>query len=219
MRFKFLIIPSVFIFQVAGAQTNSSSVTLTQASTTTPASAASSTPVVPSEPVAAPAAAASPVSTEPAPVAIIDYKSVYDAPTVEEEVKMAAERFNLTPSQQEIWLTAATDRRTSEKLVQEKLDSKDANYTKEGLYRGLRSSQTTFHETIIGHLTPKQKDALETDRLILQEKQKRLAKLPPPPPPAPTVTVAPVDSSAIKDTKKDKAAGKKSKKKKKTVSS
>jgi hypothetical protein len=138
---------------------------------------------------------------------------VYDAPTVEEEVKMAAERFSLTPAQQDAWLAAAVERRETEKPAREKLDSKSSSYEKEGAYRGLRSSQNMFYETIIGYLSPAQKQAFETDRLILNEKQKKLAKLPPPPPPAPTVTVAPVDSAAIK--KEEKAKGKKSKKKKK----
>jgi hypothetical protein len=145
----------------------------------------------------------------------MDYKSVYEAATIEEEVKMAAERFNLTPSQQDVWLSAAVDRREAERQAREKLDSKAANYEKDPVYRGLRSSQNTFYETIIGYLTPAQKQAMETDRAILQEKQKRLAKLPPPPPSTPTVTIAPVDSTAIKEAEKSKGTGKKSKKKRK----
>jgi 1,2-phenylacetyl-CoA epoxidase PaaB subunit len=207
MRFKFLIIPSVLIFQVAGAQNSSESVTSSQATVTTPAAAASSTPVMP--PVSSPL----PASSESTQTSIMDYKSVYETATVEDEVKMAAERFALTPSQQDIWLAAATDRRAAEKQAREKLDSKAANYEKDGVYRGLRSTHNTFYETIIGYLTPAQKQALETDRLIMQEKQKRLAKLPPPPPPAPTVTVAPVDSAAIKQADKSKKKSKKSKKK------
>jgi hypothetical protein len=148
----------------------------------------------------------------------MDYKSVYDTPTVEEEVKMAAERFNLTPSQQEVWLTAATERRETEVPARGKIDSKAANYEKESAYRGLRSAQNTFYETITGYLSPAQKQALETDRMIVQEKQKRLAKLaPPPPPPASTVTVPPVDSIAIKQAEKEKKTSKKSKKKKQPI--
>jgi hypothetical protein len=145
----------------------------------------------------------------------MDYKSVYDVATVEEEVKVAAERFNLTEAQQEIWLNAATDRRLMEKKANDKFESTASSYDREGAYRGLRASQAMFYETIIGYLSPSQKQALETDRLIMEEKNKRLAKLPPPPPPAPTVTVAPVDSTAIK-AEQDKA-GKKGKKKKKSA--
>lgn len=209
MRFKFLIIPLVLILQVASAQNGPASLTLSQGTTTTPVSVASSTPVVP--PVSTPL----PASATSTQTSYLDYKSVYEAATIEEEVKMAAERFNLTPAQQDIWLTAATDRRETEKQVREKLDAKAPNYEKDGMYRGLRSSQNMFLETITGYLTPTQKQALETDRLILEEKRNRLAKLPPPPPPAPTVTVAPVDSAAIKEAEKGKGTGKKSKKKKK----
>jgi 1,2-phenylacetyl-CoA epoxidase PaaB subunit len=198
------------MFQLAGAQNNSASLTTSQGLVPIPVSAASSTPDTP--PVST-TTATEPVSTQ---IAIIDYKSVYETATIEEEVKMATERFNLTPSQQDMWLVAATDRRATEKQAQEKLDSKAANYEKDGIYRGLRSAQNTFYETIIGYLSPVQKQALETDRLIMEEKRKKLAKLPPPTP-APTVTVAPVDSAAIKETEKSKVKSKKSKKKKKAV--
>jgi len=151
-------------------------------------------------------------------VRIEDYKSVFEAPTVEDEVKMATERFSLTNDQQEMWLVAATDCRQAEKQAYDKLGSKSQDYQKASVYSGLRSSLTTFHETVVGHLSPSQKQALESDRLILEEKRQRLAKLPPPPPPAPTVTAAPVDSSAIKQAEKDKKTGKKSKKKKKATS-
>jgi hypothetical protein len=145
---------------------------------------------------------------------ILDYKSVYEAPTIEEEVQMAAERFNLTPSQQEVWLTAATDRREVERQSRAMIDSKAQNYEKEGAYKGLRVAQNEFYETVIGYLNPAQKQAMETDRVIMQEKQKKLAKLPPPPPPVTTVTVAPVDSTLIKKEEKSKTSGKKTKKKK-----
>jgi hypothetical protein len=204
MQFRILIIFPVLILQVAAAQNGPASLPQGNA---TAVSVASST-VMPTDP------ASSPASTQ---VAIVDYKSVYDAPTKEEEVKMAAERFNLTPSQQDVWLTAATDRREVEKQAREKIDSKAPNYEKEGAYKGLKSAQNTFYETIIGYLSPAQKQAFETDRLILQEKQKRLAKLAPPPPPAPSVTVAPVDSTAIKQAEKSKVTGKKSKTKKRPV--
>jgi hypothetical protein len=145
----------------------------------------------------------------------MDYKSVYEAATIEEELQMATERFNLTPAQKDVWLSAAEDRRETEKQARAKFEKNISGYEKEGVYMGLRSAQNTFHEIIIGHLTPVQKEALEADRLVLQEKQKKIAKLPPPPPPAPVVTVAPVDSSAIKASEKDKGAAKKSKRKKK----
>jgi hypothetical protein len=145
--------------------------------------------------------------------AIVDYQSVYDAPSLEEEVKMATERFNLTQSQQEVWLTAATDRRKAETFAKGQLDSKSTNYERGPVYKGLRNAHNTFYETIIGYLTPVQKQALETDRVILEEKRKRLAKIAPPP--APTVTVAPVYSTAIKEAEKPKDTEKKSKKKKK----
>jgi len=208
MRHKFLIIPAALMFQVAGAQNSTPLLTPTEVTVTAAVSGNSSTPVTPD--VSTPAAGLPP-STQ---MSILDYKSVYEAATVEEEVKMATERFELTPSQQDVWLSAATDRREGEKQARDKFESKASSYEKEGAYRGLRSSQNTFHETIIGYLAPAQKHAYETDRLILQERQKKMAKLPPP---APTVTVAPVDSSAIKEAEKNKDTGKKAKKKKKTV--
>ena len=207
MRLKFLIIPAALIVQVAGAQNGPATLTNTQVAVT-------ATPTVSLTEATATASATSPVS-ESEPIAIMDYKSVYEAVTLEEEVQMAAERFHLTPSQQQVWQTAATDRRESEKRVREKLDSKDADYSRDAVYRELRTSHNTFYEAIVGYLNPSQKQALEFDRAVLAEKQKRLAKLPPPPPPAPTVTVAPVDSAAIKEAEKIKTPAKKSKKKKK----
>lgn len=147
--------------------------------------------------------------------AIMDYKNVYEAPTIDEEVKMAAERFNLTPAQQDMWRTAAVDRRDAEKIARGQLEQRTDNYDRAPVYKGLRMAQNTFYETIIGYLNPAQKQALETDRLILEEKRKQLAKIAPPPV-APTVTVAPVDSTAIK-AEMEKTSGKKSKKKKKAV--
>jgi hypothetical protein len=213
MRLRFLIIPSVLIFNVAGAQNGTASLTAAQANVTISASPATlnATPPADSSP-----SSADPASTQ---MSIIDYKSVYEAPTLEEEVKMATERFTLTPAQQEVWQLAATDRRAAEKLAHTKLDSNANSYERDGAYRGLRTSHNEFHDAISGYLTPTQKRALEDDRVVLEEKRRRLAKLPPPPPPAPTVTVAPVDSAAIKEAEKvEKAkAGKKSKKKKKAV--
>lgn len=204
MRLKFLIIPAALIFQVAGAQNSTGSLTVSQGAVTSAAT-----------PSLTEATSASTPSSESDQISIMDYKSVYEAATLEEEIQMAAERFKLAPSQQDVWRTAATDRRATEKQVREKLDSKATDYSKDAMYRALRSSHNTFYEAIIGYLNPAQKQALETDRAILQEKQKRLAKLPPPPPPVPTVTVAPVDSAAIKEPEKIKTTGKKSKKKKK----
>ncbi|MGZ3882719.1 MAG: hypothetical protein ACXVPQ_07730 [Bacteroidia bacterium] len=207
MRFKFLIIPSVLIVQAAVAQTHSSYLATGEGTPTTTVEAAA--------PVADQAHTLT--SSVPGETAIMDYKSVYESATTEEEVKMATDRFNLTKSQQEIWLTAAADRREAEKKAREQLESKDPNYSRDAVYKGLKSSQNTFYETIIGYLSPTQKQALETDREILEEKRKRVAKLPPPPPPAPTVTVAPVDSTAIKAAEKAKIQNKKTRKKKKTV--
>lgn len=102
-------------------------------------------------------------------VSYLDYKSVYEAESLEEEVKMATERFKLSPAQKEIWEQAAIDRRLVEKQASEKLDANKSSYEKEPVYRGLRTAQNTFHATIVGHLTPAQKQAFETDRLILQE--------------------------------------------------
>ena len=215
MRFRFLIIPSVLVLQVAEAQNGSASLTANQGTTTSQISTPVSTPASPSVSAVAPvspADPATPASPATTQTLIMDYKSVFEAATVEEEVKMAAERFNLSPSQQDIWLTAATDRRIAEKTARAKLDSKDQNLMKEPVYRGLRTSLNTFHETIVGYLTPTQKQALETDRLIQEEKRQRMAKLPPPPP---TPTVVPVDSSAIKAAEIKESKGKKSKKKKK----
>jgi hypothetical protein len=147
-------------------------------------------------------------------VSYLDYKSVYEAESLEEEVKMATERFKLSPAQKEIWEQAAIDRRLVEKQASEKLDANKSSYEKEPVYRGLRTAQNTFHATIVGHLTPAQKQAFETDRLILQEKQQRLAKLPPPPAPIATVTVVPIDSVAIKEKEKTKSKSKAKKRKK-----
>lgn len=211
MRSKLLLLPAVFMLQFASAQTGTSSVTLSQETAPSPGPAASSTPVIPANPTPAPE---SPVTDQ---VAIMDYKSVFETATVEEEVKMATERFNLTAAQQDVWLSAAKDRRETEKQAREKLNAATSNYEKDPVYRGLKSSQNTFHETIVGYLSPAQKQSLEADRLILLEKQKRLAKLPPPPPPAPTVTIAPTDSTAIKEVESEKMKDKKSKKKKKSA--
>lgn len=213
MRIELIIGISVAVFQGGYAQTGASSITATQGTVSIPVTAASSTPVAGHDSVAfAPSPAAERTK-------IMDYKSVYEAPTVEEEVKMAAERFSLTPSQQDIWLLAATDRREGERLARLKLDSTKGDYSKTGVYMGLRASHNTFHETIMGYLTPNQKQAFETDRLILQEKQKRIAKLPPPPPPVVVDTIPKVDSTALAeqevDLKKNNKSGKKSKKKKK----
>jgi hypothetical protein len=205
MRTKFFIIPAVLVFQFAGAQNGPVSSTISQgtAATTSAASLTTETPPSPTSSL--------PESTQ---IAIMDYKSVYEAATLEEEVQMAAERFHLTQAQQEVWQVAATDRRATEKQVFGKLDSKDTDYSRDAMYKALRTSHNTFYEAIIGYLNPNQKQALEFDRTVMAEKQKRLAKLPPPPPPAPTVTVAPVDSAAIKESQKVKTA-KKTKKKKK----
>jgi hypothetical protein len=207
MRYRFFIIPAALIFQVAGAQNSIASFPASQGTaTTTPATSS---------------ATVTPVSSTPSSISestqtpIMDYKSVYEAATLEEEVQMATERFHLTQAQQEIWQSAATDRRIIEKQVYAKLDSKDTDYSKDAVYRALRTSHNNFYEAIVGYLNPNQKQALEFDRAVIQEKHKRLAKLPPPPPPAPTVTVAPVDSAAIKQSEKAKATGKKSKKKRK----
>jgi hypothetical protein len=214
MQFKFLIIPAAFMFQLAVAQNSPATMTLSQGTATAPVSAPYSASVTITENTASPASPASDGTL------IVDYKSVYETASAEEEVKLAAERFKLTQAQQEVWLLAATDRREAEKQAQVKLDSKVSNYEKEPAYKGLRSAQNTFYETVVGYLAPAQKQALETDRLIIQERQRRLAKLPPP---APTVTVVPVDSTAIKQAEKDakaekaKGAGKKSKKKSKPV--
>jgi hypothetical protein len=208
MRFKFLIIPSLLAVQSAFAQNSTPSATLGQGTVTPVTQTNSASPVTPTD--SQPVLSAS-SSTE---TAIIDYKSVYEAATIEEEVKMAAERFSLTPAQQDVWLTAAKDRRETEKKAREQLDPKNANPEKGAIYKGLKASQVEFYETIIGYLNPAQKQALETDRIIMEEKRKRLAKIPPPPPP-PTFTVAPVDSAAIKEAEKAKGTGKKSKKKKK----
>ena len=145
----------------------------------------------------------------------LDYKSVYAAATLEEEVKMATERFRLSPDQQELWLSEATDRRIVEKQAQEKIEKKSSSFELEPVYRGLRMSQNNFYNIIISHMNPAQKQAFETDRLVLQEKQQRLAKLPPTPPPAPTVTLIPVDSAAIKANQEVKMKEKVKKKKKK----
>src|SRR5207237_10072490 len=74
---------------------------------------------------------------------IMDYKSVYEASTLEEEIQMAAKRFNLTKSQQDVWAAAAFDRRIAEKQVYEKFDSKTMDYSKDANYRGLRTAQNT----------------------------------------------------------------------------
>ncbi len=214
MHFKFLVIPSILFCHIAGAQNTIQPITVANGTTAAPVSAAPTTPAAP------PAQAISPTSPEAAAspkaryAAILDYKSVYEAPSVEEEVSMATERFSLTEAQQDVWMNAATERRGTEKVCYDKLNSKNQDFMKSDVYMGLRSAHNTFHETIIGYLTPNQKQSLDLDRQILAEKQRRVAQLPPPPPPpAPTVTVAPVDSTAIKA--EMKAAAKKSKKSRK----
>lgn len=206
MLLKSLIIPAILIVNVAAAQ-NGATIINPQGTVTT----ASSGSITTSTPAAS---TPSTIITGSTQASIINYKSVYEAATLEEEVQMATERFNLTESQKEVWMTAATDRRETERQFRAKLESKATDYDKDGVYRGLRSAHNTFHETIIAYLNPAQKQSLETDRLILEEKRKKVSKLPPPVI-APTVTVAPVDSAAIKET--EKGAGKKSKKKKKAV--
>ncbi|MCE3229724.1 MAG: hypothetical protein K0S32_4275 [Bacteroidetes bacterium] len=196
------------MFQLAVAQNNSGPLSLNPSTNTTAVSASSQTPVTPTD--------LSPATTlsESGETAIIDYKSVYDASTLDEEVKMAAERFSLTPSQQDVWKKAAVDRREAEKKTKTYLESTNNTYDKSGAYVGLRTAHNEFYQTIIGYLSPAQKQALETDRTILEEKRKQLAKITPPA--VITPTVIPVDSTAIKaEMEKEKAAAKKSKKKKK----
>jgi hypothetical protein len=218
MQFKFLIIPSVLIMQVATAQNELATPATRQATVTTPVSPASTTLVSPasSTPVTTSASADTPAASTTTLTRIVDYKSMFEAATVEEEVKMATERLTLSPDQQDMWLRAATDRRRAEKQAYDKLDSKSQDYQKSAVYGGLRSAQNTFHETIIGHLSPSQKGSLERDRLIQQEKQQILAATPPPPP-TPTVAPVQVDSAAIKEADKSKTTGKKAKKKKKAT--
>lgn len=208
MRYKFFIIPAALIFQVAGAQIEPVPLTVSQgtfaAVTVTPSISDTLT---------------DPISSTESTDNYLNYKSVYETATLEEEVQMAGERFSLTKSQQDVWMAAAVDRRKTEKQAYERLSSKDMDYSKDAVYRGLRISHNTFHEIIVGHLNPAQKQALELDRAILNEKQRRVAKIPPP---APTVTVVPVDSTLIKEqilieAEKIKAEQKKSKKKKKSA--
>lgn len=208
MRYTLFLMSTAFMYQVATAQSGTASLSASEGSVTTSVTDSSA---IAAAPPAATAAAGNPSSR----MAILDYKSVYEAPTVEEEVKMAAERFNLTQSQQDVWLEAATDRRITERQAREKLDTNtnQASYSRDDVYRGLRMSQNTFYEKVTGYLTPTQKQAFENDRLILNEKQKKLAKLPPPPPPAPVDTLAPVDSTMIKEPESGKGKDKKSKKK------
>jgi hypothetical protein len=199
MRLKFFIIPAALVIQVAHAQ-DPASFAVSQG-TGTPVSSASSTTVTPP-------------STGLVEISIIDYKSVYEAATLEEEVQMATERFKLTKSQQEVWAGAAVDRREIEKLTRAKLESKVDDYSKTDVYKGLRSAQNQFYETIIGYFDPTQKQLMERERVIMDEKRKMIAKLPPPVI-APTVTVAPIDSAAIYESQKSKKAKAKAKPKKK----
>ncbi|MCW3076459.1 MAG: hypothetical protein JWO32_1068 [Bacteroidetes bacterium] len=208
MRLNFLIISSVLMLQLTLAQNNSSTVTTGNGTLTTMGTSPSTGTVSLSDQSSVPSTVALTDGT------IMDYKSVYESATLEEEVKMATERFSLTKAQQDVWLTEAADRRVAEKRAHEQLESKDANINKDNVYKGLRGSQNTFYQKITGYLSPSQKQAMETDRAILEEKRKRVAKLPPP---VPTVTVIPVDSVAIKAAEKEKTQGKKSKKKKKPV--
>ena len=204
MNYKFFILPAALIFQVAGAQSGPS--VLPVAQTTLAEISVSPTPSVTLN---------DPTASTSEGTLIMDYKSVYDVATLEEEVQKATERFSLTKSQQDVWSVAAYDRRAVEKQAYEKLNSNATDYSKAAVYSGLRSAHNTFYETITGYLTPAQKQAMVLDREIMAEKQKRLAKIPPPPP---TVTVAPVDSTLIKQEMKIKEADlKKAKKKKKKV--
>jgi hypothetical protein len=212
MRSIFFILPATLIIQLAGAQNGPSALTVSQGTL-------ASITVTPSSPVSLTDAPSLPLAPEGDNVNIMDYKSVYEAATLEEEVQSAAERFKLTKSQQDVWTEAAFDRRQAEKIARERLDSKTTDYSKDAVYRGLRTAQNSFYEIITGYLSPAQKQAMEDDRTILHEKQRRLAKIAPPVV-APTVTVAPVDSTAIKEqilkeAEKIKAAEKKSKKKRK----
>ncbi|MDF2449570.1 MAG: hypothetical protein K0R26_2074 [Bacteroidota bacterium] len=204
MRSLFITIPAALIIHVAHAQNGPAPITVN-----------TSTVVTVSPSYTQPVVAADPTAGE----RIMDFKSVYEAATLEEEVQTATERFLLSKSQQEVWYTAAFDRRIAEKQIYDKLSANTPDYSKEGGYKALRMAQNAFYETIIGYLTPAQKQSLEMDRVIRTEKQRRLALLPPPPPPAPTVTVAPVDSTSIKEAEKLKAPAKKSKKKKKPAGS
>lgn len=205
MRFNFFIIPAVLVFQIAGAQNGPAPIAVSEGTIVT---------VTPSATVNVTNSTTS-ADLSSAGESIMDYKSVYEAATLEEEVKMATERFSLNKSQQEVWLTAAVDRRQTEKQAYEKLNSKGVEYSKDAVYMGLRMAQNSFYETVTGYLNPDQKQALELDRTIRAEKQRRLAKLPPV---APVVTVAPIDSAAIKEAEKVKPVEKKSKKKKSSAS-
>lgn len=208
MRSLFFIFPAALIFQLAGAQNNGQvPLTISQGSFAAITVTASTE-----------GALTDPISTPGSGDEYLDYKSVYEAATLEEEVQMAGERFNLTKSQQDVWMTAAVDRRAAEKQAYEKLNSSATDYNKDAVYKGLRYAHITFSEKIIGYLDPAQKHAIEVDRAILHEKQLRVAKLAPPPPPP---VAAPVDSTLIKEqilkeAEKIKAAEKKSKKKKKS---
>lgn len=209
MRSIFFIIPAALIFQLAGAQNGPAPSTVSQG-TFAAITVTSLTPVTLTDPTP---------STESSDN-YLNYKSVYEASTLEEEVQMATERFSLTKSQKEVWMLAAVDRRKTEKEVYAKLSSKETDYSKDAAYRGLRISHNTFHEIIEGYLSPYQKQSLELDREILIEKQRRVAKIPPP---APPVIVVPVDSTLIKEqilkeAEKIKAEQKKSKSKKKKKS-
>lgn len=144
----------------------------------------------------------------------MDYKNVYEAETLEEEVQLATERFNLNTTQQEVWATAAVNRRLVEKQTRAKLESKDTDYSRHDAYKGLKMAHSEFCETITGYFNPTQKQAMEKDRIILEEKRKMIVKLPPPVI-APTITVAPIDSAAIYESEKIKKAKQRSKKKKK----
>jgi hypothetical protein len=197
MRFRHFFLPFCIFSVGAGAQT-SASLTAGEVIVTTP-------------PANAPVVSEGQSSDK---ITYLDYKSVYEAASLEEEVKMAAERFKLSQDQQEMWTQAAEDRRKVEQQAKEKLSTATNSYEKDPIYRGLRTAQNDFYTTIVGYLTPVQKQYFETDRLILQEKQQRLAKLPPPPPPAPTVTAVPIDSVLTKEPQKEPAKAKAKKRKK-----
>jgi hypothetical protein len=191
MRLQFSIFTSLLIFQAAVAQNPASSVS-EQGVVAAPATVSTTTANTHE-------ATSSSESNASNQIAIIDYKSVYEAETLEDEVKFATDRFSLTPTQQDIWLTAAKERREIEKNARIKFDAKDPNTDKAAVYMGLRAAHNTFYEIIIGYLSPAQKQSLEEERLIQQERQKRLAKLTPPPTLViDSVKVAPIDSSMIK---------------------
>src|SRR5687767_2997744 len=109
MNIKILIIPALLISQFAGAQNGAGTYTISEASVTNTATTGSAT--------AGTTTSTDATAAGEGQVSYLDYKSVYEAATIEEEVKMATERFTLTPAQQEVWLKAATDRRAVELMA------------------------------------------------------------------------------------------------------